>query len=143
VSRRGAGLYSAAFQVQRPGEYNLLVRYKPEREFKEVLAHKICFSEESHHGSLFNLPTGTQRPNQAVRFCIQSRDRNNIDVVVGGDPWQAVASGPDKVTHLILTDQRNGTYTGEITFPSQGIYNVMVTLNGDHAEKSPFKVTVA
>jgi len=143
VERQGVGHYYCTFRVEKPGEYSMVVRYKPENEYKEVLSQRVTFSDASHIGILFNIPTGTQAPKTTVRFGIQSRDSKGIDVCVGGDPWQATASGPDRVTHLLLTDQRNGTYTGEIIFPARGIYTVNVHLNGVPAEKSPFRVVIA
>jgi len=144
VSRESMGSYVARFRVMVAGTYTIRVTYDDGMQVKEVLTQPVEFSDASsgRNSNLINLPPQQVRHNTPVHFAIQTKDQNGKTVSVGGDEWSAVSTGPERVSHIIITDNLNGTYSGEIIFPSTGNYSVAVMLNGEHANNSPFKVSV-
>jgi len=140
VSRHNMGHYQANFLPHTSGEYSLYVAY----DGNDVLSQRVYVSDNTRgaNSTLTSIPPPRTRPNTSVRFAIQSKDGSGRHVAIGGDDWQVTALGPLKVDHLTVTDNRNGTYAGEIIFPGPGDYTIDVTCQGHHAQGSPFKVLV-
>jgi len=128
----------AAYTVAIPGDYNSSVRY----DDRQVANQKVHFSDvtRGEKSLLQNLPQGNVRARDVVRVRIQSRDMFGNDVKTGGDPWQAVSTGPSPPS-IQVTDQLDGTYNCELNFPKIGVYHVEFKLQGASASNSPVKFT--
>jgi len=140
IQRQSMGVYLATFVVRSGGEYTLTVVY----DSNNVVTQKVSFADgtSASHSVITSLPPSRTRPNTPVRFSIQAKDSSGRHVSIGGDQWQASALGPERVNRLTITDNQNGTYSGEIIFPAPGAYTIDVTLDGSHAQNSPFKINV-
>jgi len=139
VHGAGKGHYVATYTVPIPGEYNISVRY----DDRQVANQKVHFSDvtRGEKSLVQNIPQGNVRARDVVRVRIQSRDTFGNDVKTGGDQWQAVSTGPSPPS-IQVTDQLDGTYSCELTFPKVGVYHVEVKLHGASASNSPIKFTV-
>jgi len=140
IQRQTTGTYLANFMVRNGGDYTLNVVY----DSNNVVSQKLSFADGTggNHSVITSLPPSRTRPNTPVRFSIQSKDPSGRLVSIGGDQWQASALGPERVNRLTITDNQNGTYSGEIVFPGTGTFTIDVTLDGVHAQNSPFKIVV-
>merc|ERR1712232_886714 len=69
-------------------------------------------------------------------------DSDGSPVKTGGDPFQAVVSGPEDVGQVPLTDNGDGTWDGSYTVQQPGHYTVEVTVNGEQVAESPYKVLI-
>lgn len=139
VSSKGSGHYVSAFSVDAVGEYTVTVTYDG-RSVIEQPGVKFSDKTSAGHSVIINLPRSDVRAGAAVQFGIQSKDSRGGTIYVGGDEWEAVASGPERVNHLQITDNLDGTYTGEFILPKPGAYSFEVRLRGQAASNSPFKV---
>lgn len=157
VSSKGNGHYVAAFSVDAIGDYTVHVSYDG-RSVIEQPGVKFSDKTSPSHSVITQLPRSEVQSGTAHHFRIQAKGMwcsptaNTIDnwppfsdsrggtVYVGGDEWEAVASGPERVNHLQITDNLDGTYTGEFILPKPGTYSFEVRLRGQGASNSPFKV---
>eukprot|EP01127_Copromyxa_protea_P019447 TRINITY_DN6311_c0_g1_i2.p1 TRINITY_DN6311_c0_g1~~TRINITY_DN6311_c0_g1_i2.p1 ORF type:complete len:303 (+),score=48.90 TRINITY_DN6311_c0_g1_i2:87-995(+) len=138
VVRESIGNYTASLLVKVAGSYVVSVTY----DGNNVLTQDVSFSSATtaKNSGLTSLPPARVSVGSTVRFTIQSRDANGGLVSAGGDEWHATATGPELVKHLTITDNLNGTYTGEVSFPAPGIYLVEVMLEGQPTQNSPIRV---
>jgi len=139
VSSRGSGHYVAAFSVDTTGEYTVVVKYDG-RTVIEQPGVKFSDKTSAGHSVITQVPRSEVQANVPHNFRIQSKDARGSTIYVGGDEWEAVASGPERVNHLVITDNLDGTYTGEFKLPKPGSYSFEVRLRGTPASNSPFKV---
>jgi len=139
LASRGNGQYVASFQVDIAGEYTVIVQYDGRTVIEQP---SVSFSDKTNASQsvITQLPRNELQVNAAHHFRIQSKDSRGNTIKTGGDEWEAVASGPDRVTHLTITDNNDGTYTGEFILPKTGTYSFEVRLKGQTASNSPFKV---
>jgi len=139
LSTRGPGIYVASFHVDVPGEYTVVVKYDGRTVIEQP---GVSFSDKTapSQSVITQLPRSEVQINQPQHFRIQSKDSRSNTIHTGGDEWEAVASGPDRVNHLTITDNNDGTYTGEFILPKTGAYSFEVRLKGQTASNSPFKV---
>jgi hypothetical protein len=118
-------------------------------EFTDIL--------ETFGGHIIKIPDVNVRLNQLVMFEIQSTDVLGENIMTGGDIWQyvllngpcrvftlrALGTGPEKISHILTTDQRDGSYKVELKFTTRGQYNVQVVLRSEvEAVGSPLKFNV-
>jgi len=140
ISHKGRGEYVATFSVGHEGEYTVEVKY----DGKLVMEQPgVKFSGETSPGrsEVLNVPSTKVRCGQRIHFKIISRTHSGAQVGTGGDQWQATSSGPERVNHLVLTDNNDGSYTGEFIIPKPGTYSFDIRLNGSAAKNSPFSVS--
>jgi len=138
VHREGSGRFLARYKVNVPGDYTVSVSY----DERPVANQQVHFSDVSRgeKSTIQGLPVGNVRAREIVKVRIQSRDMFGNDVKCGGDQWQAVSTGPASAV-IQVTDELNGTYTCELTFPKVGVYHVDFKLLGAAASNSPVKFT--
>jgi len=139
LAARGGGQYTATFQVDVAGEYKVIVQYDGRTVIEQP---GVNFSDKTsaNQSVISQLPRNDVQINVAHHFRIQSRDSRGNAIRTGGDEWEAVASGPERVNHLTITDNNDGTYTGEFILPKTGAYSFEVRLKGQTVSNSPFKV---
>jgi len=138
VHHDGKGKYIARYTVTVPGDYNVSVRY----DDRQVANQKVFFSDVSRgeKSVIHNIPGGNVRARDPVRIRIQSKDMFGNEVKTGGDQWQAISTGPAQA-QIQITDELDGSYAAELTFPRPGIYHVEFKLLGVSASNSPVKFT--
>jgi len=139
VSSKGNGHYVAAFSVDVVGDYTVHVSYDG-RSVIEQPGVKFSDKTSPTHSVITQVPRSEVQAGAPHQFRIQSKDSRGSTVYVGGDEWEAVASGPERVNRLQITDNLDGTYTGEFILPKPGTYSFEVRLRGQGASNSPFKV---
>jgi len=139
VSTRGPGHYVASFRVDAVGDYTVTVKYDG-RSVIEQPGVKFSDKTSAAHSVITQLPKNEVQINVPIIFRIQSKDSRGNTILAGGEEWEAVASGPERVSHLQITDNLDGTYTGEFKLPKAGTYSFEVRLHGLTASNSPFKV---
>lgn len=144
VSDNSDGTYSVQYDPVEAGTYwiGVTLRNKP------IKGHPwqpvITRAEASAAHSSVSGP-GIEPGNEAGRpthFLITARDVNSVPLPNGGDPFQAVITGPWGPVASNLKDNGNGTYTVDYTPKSPGTYSVAVTLKGAHVDKSTYTVFV-
>jgi len=139
VASHGSGSYLAQYNVRQGGDYRVLVTYDGRLVMEQ---DNVRFSDKSNASkSVVVSPPNTCRAGTNVHFKIQSKDSYGQLVWTGGDEWEAVATGPERVNHLQITDNLDGSYTGDFICPKPGVYSFEVRLHGHPASNSPFKVT--
>jgi len=136
ISEQSKGEYIGTFSASREGDYILEVKYEKKSLVKQP---NIKFSNATNASKsvVVSIPLGQIPANKKHKFRIESRDSRAQSVFCGGDEWEATASGPERVDHLIITDNNDGSYTTEFILPKPGEYTVDVKLNGVAASKSP------
>jgi len=139
LASRGPGTYVASFQIDVAGDYTVTVTYDGRNVIEQP---SVSFSDKTSPSAsiISQLPRNEVQINAAQHFRIQSKDSRGNTIHTGGDEWEAVASGPERVSHLTITDNNDGTYTGEFILPKVGTYSFEVRLKGQTASNSPFKV---
>jgi len=78
-------------------------------------------------------------------FTIRAIDKDGAPVPVGGDDYKVTVDGPNGFHEDVkVTDNKNGTYSGEYTAPLPGDYKVQVGVAHDSRPvgKSPYHVKV-
>jgi len=144
VTRQSLGKYEANFKVGEPGKYRIVIKYHTNDKWQEVIDQQVVFSDESFGGYIVKKPPENVRLNAPVSFEIQSVDVLGEKILTGGDQWQALATGPERVDNILITDYRDGSYKCEIKFSSRGTYNIQVVLRGEvEAKDSPMKFVVS
>jgi len=73
-------------------------------------------------------------------FTIISKDSSGNRISYGGDHWQAVGTGPDRISKLVIVDKNDGSYLVTTALPLQGHYSFDVRLEGQPAANSPVKI---
>jgi len=138
VHNDGNGKYVARYSVSIPGDYNVSVRY----DDRQVANQKVHFSDvtRGEKSVVMNAPSGNVRAREEIKVRIQSKDMFGNDVKCGGDVWQAICTGTG-TAHIQITDQLNGQYAADLTFPRPGVYHVEFKLHGTSAQNSPVKFT--
>jgi len=134
------GKYRASFIVNQAGVYDIDVIY----DTKKVLEkNTVKFSNRTDpsRSIISNVPERV-RSNTDVNFLITSKDSRGGPIHVGGDDWEAVASGPERVSKLVIHDNDNGTYSVTTLLPLQGVYSFEVRCQGILASNSPVKIRV-
>jgi len=139
ITYKGLGKYQTKFIAYSPGVYGATVIY----DGTKTLKHKIQYFEHTNirNSRLEKIPTSIVRGTPSS-FEIQAIDMHGNPTGIGGDPWQVLITEGSKgdIVPLKVVDQFNGKYIVEFTLPSPGTYKFDVTLNGEHAKKSPFKI---
>jgi len=132
------GRYRATFIVDQPGEFELDVLYSGEKVLEK---NKVKFSNRTNPGrsTLQNIPERV-RSNIDVTFQIISKDHQGSRVWIGGDDWEATATGPERVNKLNIQDNDDGSYTLTTLLPLQGVYTFDVRCKGVAAGNSPVKI---
>lgn len=143
VTRRSEGKYISSFKVGEPGNYNIVVKYHNNDKWQDVIQQPVVFSDETFGGYIVKKPDERVRVNNTCFFDIQSVDVMGEKVLSGGDIWQTMASGPERVDDITVLDQRDGTYRCELKFTTRGTYSLQVVLRGEvEATGSPLKFVV-
>ena len=76
-------------------------------------------------------------------FTIFAKDGEGVDQLAGGDDFLvSLSSAGGTMLTASISDLTNGTYTAYYTPTDAGVYNMAITLKGQHVAESPYKVHV-
>jgi len=134
------GKYKATFVINQAGVYDIDVIYDG-RKVLEKNTVKFSNRTDPSKSVISNVPERV-RSNTDVHFVITSKDSRGGPIHVGGDNWEAVASGPERVSKLVIHDNDNGTYSVTTLLPLQGVFSFEVRCQGVVASNSPVKIRV-
>jgi len=134
------GKYKATFVVNQSGEYHIDILYD-NRTVLEKNAIKFSNATDPSRSVITHVPDRV-RSNTDVHFGITSKDSRGQPIYVGGDHWEALVTGPERVSKLIIQDNDNGTYGVTTLLPLQGVYSFAVRCNGEAASNSPITIRV-
>jgi filamin len=126
------------------GTYN--VTYQPD----DAGIHDIAVTLDGTpiKGSTFHVDIlpGAFAGNSSIEsyyFIVQTRDKRNQNMTVGGAPVTVEVQGPNRQkVNVDLQDHNNGTYTAKYSAKSKGQYTVNVTIDGNHVQGSPFSQNI-
>jgi len=140
IGVEGPGRYRASFVVSQAGEYDVDVIYDKNKVLEK---NRVKFSNRTDpsRSVVSNVPERV-RSNTDVHFTITSKDSRGGPIHIGGDNWEATASGPERVNKLQIQDHDNGQYTVTTLLPLQGVYSFEVRCAGIVASNSPVKIRV-
>jgi len=135
-----SGKYLASFVIEQAGDYHIDVLYDGRKVMEKNLV-KFSNRTDASRSIVTNVPERA-RSNTDIKFGITSKDSRGGPIHVGGDHWEAVATGPERVTRLLIQDNDNGTYSVTTMLPLQGVYSFDVRCQGVNASNSPIKIRV-
>jgi len=122
------------------GTYN--VTYQPEDAGIHDIA--VTLGDVPIKGSTFHvdIQPGAWAANSGIEsysFVLQTRDKRNKNMTVGGAPVKVDITGPkkDKVK-VDLKDAMDGQYHAKYSLKGTGQYQVAVTIDNNHVQGSPF-----
>jgi hypothetical protein len=143
VKDHGNGCYTAKYNTLICGEYRVYV-YINKAEVSScpytlaIVAGKSYAPASTCSGrNLFRAIAG-----EGSQFQIQAYDVAGNIRILGGDSFEAVLKGPAIIPATVL-DLDDGTYQVEYIPTHSAIYELHVTLGGQHCQGSPFRLEVA
>jgi len=133
-------------KVADNGDGTYKVTYQPEDAGIHDIA--VTLGDIPIKGSTFHVdiaPTAWAA-NSSVELCtllVQTRDRKNRNMTVGGAPLKVDVQGPNKQkVNVDLKDLNDGTYTAKFPIKAKGQHSVSVTIDGLHVQGSPLTQNV-
>jgi filamin len=122
------------------GTYN--VTYQPEDAGMHDIA--VTLGDAPIKGSTFHvdIAPGAWAANSSIEnytFMLQTRDKKNKNMTVGGAPVKVDIQAPNKQkVNVDLKDNNDGTYIAKYSIKGKGAHTVNVTIDGHHVQGSPF-----
>jgi len=78
---------------------------------------------------------------EEASFVIQSRNKNDLNNVTGGDIFDIRSDGPTPLPDLVIRDKGDGKYMVSFTPTASGVYQFHINLNGVPIGNSPVSVS--
>jgi len=136
----GTGTYEAIIAVDLPGFYPLDVFFEERTVLKEPVRIQWTTASDPKFTKAIQVPTIMVTVGEVSSFCIQSRNKNDLNNVVGGDLYEVRCDGPVEIKDLVVRDTLNGKYTVSWTPTASGVYDFHISLNGVPIGNSPVQV---
>ena len=89
---------------------------------------------------------GSAVAGKPINFEVSAADAHGNRHVSGGEPWQALLTGPYPAAEeqaVRLHDCGDGRYRGQCSMTASGEYALSVTLRGGHAKGSPLRIVTS
>jgi len=134
------GSYDVNFAVDLPGFYLIDVFYEERSVLKEPIRVQWTTASDPKNTKAIQVPTNHVTVGQLASFCIQSRNKNDLNNVCGGDLYEVRCDGPAELKDLVVKDSQNGKYLVSFTPQASGIYEFHISLNGIPIGNSPVSV---
>jgi len=138
VQSQGTGRFRACFSAPQAGKYEIELLYD-NRKVLDKTTVLIANVTESARSMVIDCPDRV-RSKTEFHFTIISKDKTGNRISYGGDNWEAVGSGPERIQKLVINDKNDGSYIVTTSLPLQGNYSFDVRLNGEAAANSPIKI---
>jgi len=134
----GPGEFTASYTASAPGRYEIELLYD-NRQVLDKTSVTLTNVTDSSRSMVIDAPERIPSKKE-FNFTIISKDSSGNRITYGGDHWQAVGSGPDRISTLSIMDKNDGSYIVTTTLPLQGNYSFDVRLEGQPAANSPVKI---
>jgi hypothetical protein len=139
--RIGNGTYHAETTVDLPGVYPLDIHYEGKSVIKEIVQTRWTGSSDPKNTRAVQVPTRMLTVGEEASFVIQSRNKNDLNNVTGGDIFDIRSDGPTPLPDLVIRDKGDGKYMVSFTPTASGVYQFHINLNGVPIGNSPFSVS--
>jgi len=138
IRSSGTGHYQTSYTASTAGKYNVELLYD-NRQVLEKTTVVITNVTDPSRSMVIDAPDRIPSKTQFT-FTIISKDSQGNRITYGGDHWQAVGSGPERISKLVIQDHNDGSYLVSTALPLQGVYSFDVRLEGNPAANSPVKI---
>jgi len=139
--RIGNGTYHTETTVELPGVYPLDIHYEGKSVIKEVVQTRWTGTSDPKNTKAIQVPTRMLTVGEEASFVIQSRNKNDLNNVTGGDIFDIRSDGPTQLPDLVIRDKGDGKYVASFTPTASGVYQFHITLNGVPIGNSPVSVS--
>jgi len=139
--RIGNGTYHVETTVELPGVYPLDIHYEGKSVIKEVVQTRWTGVSDPKNTKAIQVPTKMLTVGQEANFMIQSRNKNDLNNVTGGEVFEVRTDGPTELHDLVIKDKGDGKYMVCFTPLASGAYFFHITLNGVEIGNSPVNIT--
>jgi len=139
--RIGNGSYHTETTVELPGVYPLDVHYEGKSVIKQVVQTQWTGSSDPKNTKAVQVPNRMLTVGEEASFFIQSRNKNDLNNVTGGDVFDIRSDGPTELPDLIIRDKGDGKYMVIFTPAASGLYQFFISINGVQIGNSPVSVT--
>jgi hypothetical protein len=142
VTDNNNGTYSASYQATKAGQYTLDVHLAG-ASIKSAPFTVVVAPGKATAGTTTAEGDGLKRvvAGETGTFGVQTHDKNNNALAVGGDKIAGALKGPAAVD-VGVKDNGNGSYAGSYVPKIVGSYTLDITHEGKSIHDSPFKVEV-
>jgi len=138
VRSSGTGKFQASYTPSTAGKYDIELLYD-NRAVLDKTTVVITNVTDPARSMVVDAPD--RIPSRSTfNFTIISKDCHGNRITYGGDSWQAVGSGPERISKLVIQDNNDGSYIVSTALPLQGVYSFDVRLDGQPAANSPVKI---
>jgi len=134
------GTYEFNFSVDLPGNYPIDVFFEERSVLKEPIRVQWTTASDPKNTKAIQVPTNMVTVGELTSFCIQSRNKNDLNNVCGGDLYEVSCDGPTELHDLVVKDSLNGKYMVSFTPKASGVYDFNISLNGIPIGNSPVSV---
>jgi len=138
IKTGGTGRFQASFVPKQDGKYEIELLYDNRRVLDKTTVN-ITNVTAASRSMVIDCPD-RMKSRAEFNFTIISKDQSGNRITYGGDNWQAVGSGPERITKLLIVDKNDGSYIVTTMLPLQGNYSFDVRLEGQAAANSPVKI---
>jgi len=139
--RIGNGSYHAETTVELAGVYPLDVHYEGKSVIKDVVQTRWTGNSDPQTTRAVQVPNRMLTVGEEASFIIQSRNKNDLNNVTGGEIFDIKSDGPSELPDLIIKDKGDGKYQVCFTPIASGVYSFHITLNGVKIGNSPVSVS--
>jgi len=142
VTQNPDGTFTLEFKVARPGHYKLGVKVNG----VAINDSPFAIAMEAASVSPANCTAsgaGLHAANagEEAVFEVFTKDKNNNNLLSGGDSVASFLQGPEKI-NVAIVDNNDGSYNAKYTVRSVGDYKLHVVVDGKPIHESPFAVVV-
>jgi len=136
-NHKSTGIYMCEFMSPKAGHYKAIVVF----DGTDVVTHPIILHEQIAPDRCLISEIPTQIIiSKKYSVTISARDKHGNPLSVGGDSWEVGLVGKVK-THVVLTDNKDGTYTLEFSVPQAGEYTLRIMyISKFHVTGSPCNI---
>jgi len=138
IKSGGTGRFQASFVPKTAGKYEIELIYDNRRVLDKTTVI-ITNVTDASRSMVIDCPD-RMKSRAEFHFTIISKDSSGNRITYGGDEWQAVGSGPERISKLTIVDKNDGSYIVTTALPLQGNYSFDVRLGGQAAANSPVKI---
>jgi len=139
--RIGNGTYHTETTVELPGIYPLDIHFEGKSVIKQVVQTQWTGASDPKNTKAIQVPTRMLTVGQEASFTIQSRNKNDLNNVTGGEVFEVRTDGPTQLPDLIIKDKGDGKYMVCFTPLASGVYSFHITLNGVEIGNSGVSIT--
>eukprot|EP01089_Gocevia_fonbrunei_P013346 TRINITY_DN340_c0_g1_i5.p1 TRINITY_DN340_c0_g1~~TRINITY_DN340_c0_g1_i5.p1 ORF type:complete len:1157 (-),score=418.97 TRINITY_DN340_c0_g1_i5:34-3504(-) len=156
VTDNNDGTYSVVYSVDKGGNFTIAVRLVGQKGISELPTGHPGWGQHIKDSPFSAVITGAGAGNSYAKgpgvegavvnkpalFTIFSVTADGRPCTGGGAPFKAKVGGVENVGDVPITDNGDGTYTGQYQVSKPGPYQVDITLDGQPIKNSPYKLLI-